>query len=71
MPIHSELTMKNMALVIPRDSGLPFASKEWQHMESLANEGEDRKVTNITASFLDVTEALASGKYDSWYFLRS
>ena len=60
------LSLKNMALVLPRDSGLPMATSEGDYVLSLA--GGARKVTRVPATFLDLRKALASGSYDGWHF---
>lgn len=61
-----KLTLQNMALVVPSDSGLPCAFSEREYLLSLAQSG--RRVTRIPATFLDVYNALASGEYDGWHF---
>ena len=60
------LSLKNMALVLPRDSGLPMATSEGEYVLSLASGG--RQVTRVPATFLEVRAALASGAYDGWHF---
>lgn len=60
------LSLKKLALVIPKDSGLPFAASERDYMFSLEDGG--RKVERIPATFLDVQGALAKGEYDGWHF---
>jgi CHAT domain/Ternary complex associated domain 7 len=60
------LTLKNLAVVVPSDSGLPYAPQERDYLLSLA--GNDRQVTRVNARFLDVVTALTSGKYDAWHF---
>ncbi|RKZ93497.1 MAG: hypothetical protein DRR19_00980 [Candidatus Parabeggiatoa sp. nov. 1] len=66
IPSCSHLTLNNMALVVPNDSGLPDAKKERDYLLDLSN--EKRKVTSISADFSSVTKALASGQYDAWHF---
>lgn len=61
-----QVRMKNIALVVPDDSRLPFAASERDFVLSLKAEG--RNVEPIPASFLDVQAALASGMYDCWHF---
>jgi hypothetical protein len=61
-----DLTLGKMAIVVPGDSELPFAQDERSYMLSLATGG--RAVTEVPATFLDVTRELASGQYDSWHF---
>jgi hypothetical protein len=60
------LGLKNLALVVPSDSGLAFAVPETEFMLSLA--AGDRRVERIPATFLDLHAALASGAYDGWHF---
>jgi hypothetical protein len=60
------LRLKNLAVVVPADSGLAFAATERDFLLSLA--AGDRHVEQIPATFLDVQAALASGKYDGWHF---
>jgi len=62
----TQLGMKKLALVVPNDSGLPFAAAERDSILSLASGG--RSVESIPATFLDVQAALASGAYDAWHF---
>jgi hypothetical protein len=47
-----KLTLQNMAVVVPSDSGLPCAFSEREYVLSLAQSG--RRVTRIPATFLDV-----------------
>ncbi|RKZ93488.1 MAG: hypothetical protein DRR19_00930 [Candidatus Parabeggiatoa sp. nov. 1] len=65
-PRISNLTLNNLALVVPSDSGLKSAIEERDYLLSLKN--DQRQVTLIGANFLDVIEALASGQYDAWHF---
>ncbi|HEX8202542.1 MAG TPA: CHAT domain-containing protein, partial [Isosphaeraceae bacterium] len=60
------LGLRNLALVVPGDSGLAFAAEERDFVLSLA--AGDRRVTRIPATFLDLHAALASGSYDGWHF---
>jgi hypothetical protein len=60
------LSLKNMALVVPQDSKLPFADSERDYLLSLASAG--RQVNRIPANFLDVKAALSEGVYDGWHF---
>jgi hypothetical protein len=62
----STLTVRNMAIVVPEDSGLAYAATELRYLRSLARDG--RRVDRIPATFLAVTDALASGRYDAWHF---
>jgi hypothetical protein len=60
------LSLNKMALVVPQDSGLPFAAVERDYVLSLASAG--RQVERIPATFLDVKTALGKGEYDGWHF---
>jgi len=64
--IKPTLKLRNMAVVVPSDSGLPFAATERDYLLSLAQGA--RSVTRIPARFLDLYRALASGQYDGWHF---
>ena len=52
--------------MVPRDSGLPYAASEGDFIKSLA--GGSRQVIPISADFLNLNQALASGEYDAWHF---
>lgn len=60
------LKLRNMALVVPRNSSLPNAASERTFIESLANGG--RKVTSVPATYLDVIAEMKKGEYDGWHF---
>jgi hypothetical protein len=60
------LTLKNLALVVPSDSGLPCAQDELSYLLSLA--GGTRHVTRVPARFVELSDALTSGQYDGWHF---
>jgi CHAT domain/Ternary complex associated domain 7 len=62
----AKLKLKKIALVVPKDSGLPFAANEGDYVLSLAS--GDRHVERIPATFVDVRSALAKGEYDGWHF---
>jgi hypothetical protein len=64
--LQPSLTLKKMALVVPQDSGLPFAAGERDYVLSLANGG--RRVERIPATLLELRSALAQGEYDGWHF---
>jgi hypothetical protein len=66
LPQISRLGLRNLALVVPTDSGLACAAHESDFLLSLAT-GE-RRVARIPATFLDLHSALASGAYDGWHF---
>jgi hypothetical protein len=60
------LSLSNMAVVVPGDSGLRFAAEELNDLIKLA--GGERRVTKIPARFLQVRKALAQGVYDGFHF---
>jgi len=60
------LKLQNMAVVVPSDSNLPYASTELNYLLSLVE--KKRKVTRIPARFLDIQSVLASGECDGWHF---
>lgn len=61
-----KLSLKNIALVVPSDSGLPNAQDECNYLLSIA--GDQRKVSKVPANYLDITDALSQGEYDGWHF---
>lgn len=60
------LRLRNVALVVPQESGLVHAEDERLYMLSLGN--DDRIVKVIPATIEDLLEALKSGHYDGWHF---
>jgi len=60
------LRVNNWALVVPGDSQLAQASMEKDYVLSLA--GPKRRVTEIPATYLDLTDAMSTGQYDVWHF---
>ncbi len=60
------LSLKNIAVIVPQDSGLPQADAE--RNDVLALKGAGREVTTIPATTAAVSDALASGKYDCFHF---
>jgi hypothetical protein len=62
----AEIRLGNMAVVVPGDSGLSQAAAEKQYLLSLANAG--RKVSEVKASYGDLTAQMTSGGYDAWHF---
>jgi hypothetical protein len=60
------LQLKRMAVVIPTDSGLPYAQEERAYLRSLA--AAERHVTEVPATYLEVLDALSRGDYDGWHF---
>lgn len=59
------LSFGRVALVAPEDSGLTQVAEECDFMLSL--QANTRVVERVPATYLDVTEALASGVYDGWH----
>lgn len=59
-------TLKNVALVMPRDTGLQAVENERDFFLSLVESGEF--VQEVPASYVDVRQALASGTYDVFHF---
>jgi CHAT domain-containing protein len=66
MGMQPSLKLDNIAMVVPADSGLPFAQEEREYLLGLA--GEKRTVNEIPATYTAVLVALASGQYDGWHF---
>lgn len=64
--VKPRLKLQNMAVVVPSDSGLAFASDELNYVMSLA--GEKRKVTRVPARYLALYNAFQLGEYDVWHF---
>ena len=62
------LHLQRMAIVVPSDSGLTTANDERAYLLSLADVQKKRQVTEIPATYLDVTDALGNSEYDSWHF---
>jgi CHAT domain-containing protein len=63
-PPQPALSLDNLALVAPGDSGLPHAQEERDYLLEL----HGRQVTQIPASVPHVIRALRSGQYDGWHF---
>jgi hypothetical protein len=61
-----KLSLNRMATVIPSDSGLACAPVEQAYLRSLAT--DQRHVTEVPATYLDVMDALSRGEYDCWHF---
>lgn len=64
--LHSQLTLKDFAVVIPPDSGLASAQEEKTYLSGLAT--GDRKVTEVPSTVPGVLDALAAGTHDVWHF---
>ena len=61
------LSLKNMALVLPRDSGLPMATSEGEYVSSLAGREAGKSIASRRHSW-SCRAALAKGEYDGWHF---
>jgi formylglycine-generating enzyme required for sulfatase activity len=62
----THLPLRRIALVVPRDSGLPRCSEEGEKVKALR--GAHREVVEIPAVYREIKSALASGLYDGWHF---
>ena len=60
------LTLRNLALVVPDDSGLPLAEPERAYVRSLAR--GRRRVTEVRATYAALQDAFARGVFDAWHF---
>lgn len=67
VPAAPRLRLRQLALVVPSDSGLAHAPQEKQYMLSLAN--KNTRVTDIEPSWLAVRQAMATGRFDGWHFI--
>jgi hypothetical protein len=65
-PFKHNLKLKNMAVVVPPDSGLAFAKEERDYLLSLR--GDSRQVTTAPTTSIELIDALACGIYDGWHF---
>lgn len=61
-----QITMDNLAVVVPEDSQLPKATAEKSYLLSL-HKGA-RQAQEVPATYLAVTEAMARGEFDVWHF---
>jgi hypothetical protein len=66
VPLRRRLSLKNVALVAPRDSGLAAVAAERAYFGGLAARGTT--VTAVPATALEVQQALAGGTYDALHF---
>jgi hypothetical protein len=66
MGMRPSLKLNNIAMVVPTDSGLPFAQEERQYLLGLAN--GQRAVSDIPATYGSVLAELTKGIYDGWHF---
>ncbi len=58
-----ELPLRNLALIVSGDSGLPGAASEHEFIHRL-----DTRVTDVPARFCEVLGKLAAGDFDAWHF---
>lgn len=61
-----EIRLKHMAVVIPFGSGLPNVQEERDYLLSLAD--DQREVTEVPGTYLEVIDALSRGEHDGWHF---
>ena len=61
-----DLTLKNIAVVVPKGSGLKHAVNERDYLLSLKEDG--REVKQITARLKNLIHAMSLGIYDGWHF---
>ena len=62
-----EISVRKLAAVVPRDSGLAWSRNEREMLQAL--EGPRREVKEIRpARFTQVLDALGAGNYDAWHF---
>jgi len=66
VPRNPKLSLNNIGLIVPKDSGLTMAHDEKAFVKSLA--GSTRKVSLIPAETLSVAKAMQSGEYDCLHF---
>jgi hypothetical protein len=60
------LRLGDLALVVPGDSGLENAAAEKAFVRGLAGPG--RRITDVPATYGDVTDAMITGRFDAWHF---
>jgi hypothetical protein len=66
LPRVPSLTLDDLGVIVPGDSGLPAAPEEQKMLHGLAKTG--RTVTDITPQYREVRNALASAAYDGLHF---
>ncbi|HYA13932.1 MAG TPA: CHAT domain-containing protein [Syntrophales bacterium] len=66
LKISKDLTLQNLAIVVPNNSKLPYAEREKEYLLSLRS--EKLSVKQVGARFLELQRNLASGRYDGWHF---
>ncbi|HMN62417.1 MAG TPA: CHAT domain-containing protein, partial [Anaerolinea sp.] len=64
--IKPSLHLTNLAVVVPDSSALPYAQPEMQYLLGLAS--PSLQVRRIPARYLELVQALSSGRYDGWHF---
>jgi hypothetical protein len=67
VPAPRDITLRNMAIVVPRDSGLRSAPDERSYLLSL-DDRPRRSVTEIPANLVELHNEMAKGLYDAWHF---
>ncbi len=65
-PLVTDLPIRRMGLVIPRDSGLPKSSAEGVQLKALS--GSAREIVDVSASVQELKDAMKSGEFDGWHF---
>lgn len=60
------ISMNNIAIVVPTDSGLSFTAKEMEYLNDLAS--NKRRVSQVPATYISLYQAMAKGDYDCWHF---
>lgn len=60
------LRLQRMAIVVPTDSGLTHVQNERAYLLSLAN--NQRQISEVPATYVEVLEALSKGNFDCWHF---
>jgi hypothetical protein len=66
VPAVPRITLNNIALVVPGDSGLASAANEKGYIEGLRS--ARREVSNIPATRAGVTKAMQDAVFDGWHF---
>jgi len=65
-PAKTSISLRDLAIVVPNDAELEEAHAERDFLLGLA--GEQRQVTQLPATFIGVTDAMAQGRFDAWHF---
>jgi hypothetical protein len=66
VPAVPRITLDNIALVVPSDSGLASAAAEKDYVAALGS--ATRSVKSIAATRADVEQAMQAAVYDGWHF---